>query len=107
LADDYRINGYVLPCPTSGRWLGRSPIDVQGDGRPIYSPWSTLVAIFNEFESTGTAVAYLPAYPSITGSSFAFQEYSGVVVGEPQVGEFFHREFPTDLALVIGNIRIK
>jgi hypothetical protein len=72
-----------------------------------YEDWSVLVAIFNELESTGTAVAYLPAYPSLTGSAFAFQEYSGVVVGEPAVGDFFHREFPTDLALVIGNIRVK
>ena len=120
MPDDYIINGYVLPCPTSGRWLGRSVLDVQGDGRPIYAPvrafemrwelqtygdWEVLVAAFNEFQSTGTPVVNLPAYPTITGTGYGFSEYSGVVIAEPAISDMFNQEYPTSVSLIISNIR--
>ena len=120
---DYRISGRPILEPTTGRWLSRDVVDVQGDGRPIYGStrafemrwqlesyeqWSLLVATFNELQSSGTTVARLPAYPTLpfpmaTGSAFAFQEYSGVVLSEPSVGAFF-QDWPTDVTLLIANI---
>lgn len=120
MPSDYIINGYVLPCPNMGRWLPRRPIDIQGDNRPIYAPvrafeltweiqgygdWEVLVAVFDQIQSTGTAVVELPAYPTATGVAFGFQEYSGCTLGEPVVGEMFLQEYPVDVALIIGNIR--
>lgn len=120
MPDDYLINGYVLPCPTAGRWIQRQVLDVQGDGRPIYAPvrafemrwelqnygdWEVLVAAFNEFQSTGSPVVNLPAYPTITGTGYGFSEYSGVAISEPQIGDLFNQEYPTSVVLVISNIR--
>jgi len=122
-ASPYRINGRVIQEPTSGQWLSRSMLDVQGDNRPIYGPvrafqlrwqidsyqqWSLLVAVFNELQSSGTAVVTLPAYPyepypQATGTVYAFREYSGCTLGEPVIGEFFDG-YPQDIELLIANI---
>lgn len=119
-SDNYIINGYVLPCPSMGRWLPRRPIDIQGDNRPIYGPmrsfeltwelqaygdWEVLVAVFDQIQSTGKAVVELPAYPTATGVAFGFREYSGCTLGEPVIGGMFIQEYPENVALVIGNIR--
>jgi hypothetical protein len=120
LANDYKINGVLIPCPSAGRWVPRRPIDVQGDNRPIYSPvrqfelrwnlrswndWAVLVASFDALQSTGTAVVELPAYPTATGVAFGFVEYSGCTLGEPEIGQFFNTEYPTNVVMLIGDIR--
>ena len=120
MPSDFIINGVNLPHPSMGRWLPRRQIDVQGDNRPIYGPmrsfeltwelqaygdWEVLVAVFDQIQSTGTAVVELPAYPTATGVPFAFREYSGCTLSEPVVGETFLQEYPVNVALVIGNIR--
>lgn len=120
LANDYVVNGVVLPCPSNGRWVPRRPIDVQGDNRPLYAPvrafelrwtltgfedWAVLVASFEELQSSGTATVELPAYPTATGGSFEYREYSGCTLSEPQIGPFFNQEYPTNVAIIIGNIR--
>ncbi len=121
MPNDYKVNGYILPDPTAGRWIPRRVLDIQGDGRPLYAPvrgfelrwdiqtyadWEVLVATFDAFQTTGSAVVELPAYPTVTGTGYGFQEYSGVAVGEPNVGDFFNQEYPTSVSLVIGNIRV-
>jgi hypothetical protein len=120
VANDYVVNGTTLPCPTTGRWVPRRPVDVQGDNRPLYAPvrsyelrwnlqsfedWAVLVAEFENLQTTGTAVVELPAYPTITGGSYEFREYSGCTLDEPAIGPFFNQEYPTNVALIIGNIR--
>jgi len=117
---DYKINGNIIPRPSSGRWVQRRPIDVQGDNRPLYAPvrtfelrwnirsweeWSVLVAEFDALQTTGTAVVEIPAYPTSTGVAFEFREYSGCTLGEPVAGPFFAEEYPTNIALIIGNLR--
>jgi hypothetical protein len=120
VANDYIINGVTMPCPSTGHWVARKILDIQGDNRPIYGPvrefeiswtltsyedWEILVATFNKIQSTGTAVVELPAYPTITGTAFAFGKYSGCTLHEPEVGPAFNMEYPTNVALLIGNIR--
>jgi len=120
---DWRINGRPVLEPTTGKWLSRGSVDVQGDNRPLYTPvrafemrweidtyeqWSLLVATFNELQSSGTAVVRIPAYPwqpypAATGTPYAFREYSGCTLAEPTIGEFFEG-YPTDMALLIANI---
>jgi hypothetical protein len=60
---------------------------------------------FENLQTTGTIVAEIPAYPTATGVAFGFQEYSGCTMGEPVIGPFFGEEYPTNVALIIGNIR--
>lgn len=125
MADEtYRINGRVILTPTQFRWSARQVVDVQADNRPIYSPvrsaelrWQLnfyeeamlLQATFGEMQSSGTAVIHVPAYPDFqswpaaTGTPYQFREYSGCTLGEPSYGPFYEG-FPTEVALIIGNI---
>src|SRR3990167_1218926 len=106
---DYRINGHPILEPTAGRWVPREILDRQGDNRAIYSEfrtfqlewglvqyedWSALQVLFDAVESTGTSVVRLPEYPTATGTPYAYREYSGVMIDEPQVDPFFET-FPT------------
>ena len=120
MPSDYIINGHRMPWPSIGRWLPRRPLDIQADNRPIYAPvrvfeltweiffyedWEVLVGAFDAIQSTGTAVVELPAYPTATGTAFGFQEYSGTTLGEPVVGSMFNQQYPSDVSLIIANIR--
>ena len=117
-AGDWTINGNVILEPTTGRWMPRKPLDVQGDNRPIYpgvrtfelrwqlasyADWAALQVAFNGIESEGENVVTLPAYPTATGSSYAFREYSGTTCSEPAIGPFFET-YPTNVTMLIGNI---
>lgn len=116
---EYRINGNHILDPSTGQWLNRRAIDVQGDGRPIYAPvrafelkweltnyqdWADLQHFFRLIDASGTVTAHLPGFPLVSGSAFAFQEYSGCVMGEPTIGPFFAQQYPTDVSVLILNI---
>jgi len=121
LNQNYRINGHPIFEPTAGRWLDRDAVDVQGDSRVIYSEfrsfqlewslveyedWGAMQVLFNAVESTGTSVVRIPAFPTVTGTAYAFREYSGVLIDEPQVDAFFETH-PTRMVLMIRHIRIR
>jgi hypothetical protein len=118
---DWQINGNRILEPTTGRWLPRRPLDVQGDNRPIYpgvrsfelryqltssEEWATLQANYRNIESSGTVTARLPEFPTITGSPYAFREYSGCTMAEPSIGQFFET-YPRSVVLLIHNIVIE
>lgn len=106
-------------CPSAVRWLPREPLDIQGDARPIYSPiraaelrwelttyeeWASMQNLYDLVQSTGTVTVQLPGFPTVTGSALAYTEYSGCVLGEPQVGQFFAESYPESVVLIITNI---
>lgn len=116
--DTYLIDGNEILTPTTFRWMPQSPIDVQGDNRPIYAgvrnaelkwvlvsyaDWSNIQHLYSLVSATGSHVVSIPAFPTISGSSYAMSEYSGVHLAEPAVGPFFS-EYPTSVTLLIGNI---
>ncbi len=116
--NDYRINNNVILKPTSGRWVPRRPLGVQGDNRPIYpgvrrfelrwrlmstEDWATLQANFFSIEASGTNTVRIPEFPSATGQAYAFREYSGTTLHEPNIGPFFET-YPTRVVLIIDNI---
>jgi len=118
MGDTYKIDGNVILTPTSFRWTPRKPLDVQGDNRPIYSgvrscelkwqltsyaDWSNLQHFYNLVKASGSHVVEIPAFPTVSGSSYALREYSGVHLAEPVIGEFFC-EYPRTVVLLIGNI---
>lgn len=120
-ANDWQVDGHVFYAPSSGRWMPRRPIDVQGDNRPIYSDvrsfemrwrivfyeeWANLQHFFDQVLATGTHVTRLPSYPTVSGSAYGFTEYSGTTWGEPQSGPFFEGE-PTTVVLIVGNITVE
>lgn len=117
-ANDWEINSHVIMAPTEFRWMPRKALDVQGDNRPIYAgvrsaqlkwrlssneDWATLQAYFRTMESSGTATVRIPEMPTITGSAYAFREYSGCTISEPSVGPFFET-YPKNVVLLVHNI---
>lgn len=106
-------------CPSRVRWMPREPIDIQGDNRPIYGgvrsvqlrweltsyeEWAALQHNYDQVRASGTATVQLPGFPTSTGSAMAYNEYSGTVLGEPQVGPFFAESYPESVVIVISNI---
>ena len=113
----YKINGTTLTLqPETGKWSDNEQIGVDGNGHAIYSAtrefelqwgvmsmseWNELNGLFSAIGSTGTAVVELPQY---AGSSWAFHEYSGTVLREPRVGDFFEQHV-TDVTMLIVKIK--
>ena len=113
----YKINGAELSLqPTTGKWMPRLFIDVDGNGYPVYSAvrefemmfqvatpedFQQLQNAFNSLGVTGTAVVDLPTYATGT---YTFFPYSGCVLREPEMAEYFS-EHHMNVRFVISSIR--
>ena len=104
--------GLMLP-PTTAGWLEQSAIGTSGDGHIIYpafrefqltfnltsqQEWYELLAYFNRVSVTGTLVASLPDYSSNT---FAYRNFSGVILRQPTMTEYFNEEWSSEVKLVL------
>lgn len=112
----YQINGTdFLLQPTTGRWMPRAPVEITGDGHPVYSAvrefelrWQLSDAesvdqLRDWFETTLLTGTASVALPSRSTGTYSFQTYTGCVLYEPEQGVFFN-EFTTDLVMIVGNI---
>lgn len=114
----YQINNTDLTIqPTSGQWIGRELIDIDGNGHPVYPPYrefemtwqltdmdqvKQLQDFFDLMGRTGTVSVNLPKYAS---APYIFRTYSGTVIQEPTFGVFFS-ERQTEVTLLVTKIRI-
>lgn len=112
----FGFNGTTLSAqPTSHKWGNRETIGVDGSGRGIYPAyreyelkWDFLsteefreiYAFFQAIGQTGTVVASLPKYGDI---DYTFYNYSGCVLREPEVGDYF-QNYISDVKLLIVRI---
>lgn len=115
----YKINGTAITLqPTSGAWQDREELDIDGNGHSIYpavrefelhwdlmsiSEFSQVEAWYNNQGTTGTVVAELPYWIS---GSWMFLGYTGTVLRDPIVGEYFET-WVKDVTLLIANIRVR
>lgn len=113
----YTINGQAFVIePTSGQWIEPDIIDVDGNGHPIYSAytsfeltWSNLspsgtyqlYQFFRSLHITGSAVVGLPRFGY---NSYTYYPYSGCVVYIPNMGKFFYTR-TLDVTLTIAKVR--
>lgn len=113
----YKINGTDITVqPTSGQWVEREKLAIDGNGHPIYpavrqfvmnwnlsypSHYYQLQNFFNSVGVTGTVVVSLPGYGF---NSYTFTPYSGCVIHEPFFSNFFN-EHPQDVSILITGIR--
>jgi hypothetical protein len=111
-----KINGSTLTLqPSRMNWVPRTTLGDSGKGNPIYAgpreftlEWDLVnPSMFNELQNfynalglTGTAVVELPRYGFATYTFFA---YTGCVVREPEMEEFFN-EHQANISLLITNI---
>ena len=114
----YKMNGTELTIqPTVGRWTERLPVDIDGNGHPIYSPYhefelrwqlvdmeqaQQLRTFFLAVGSTGTVVVDLPQFAY---NPYTFYAYSGCVIHEPVYGEYFS-EHQLDVLLLVTKIKV-
>lgn len=112
----YAVNGTTLTLqPSKARWMQRDSIGTDGNNRPIYPaireyelswdliPTSDLKQIIDAslMSVTGTLVMDLPKWGD---TAYTFYSYSGTVMREPEVGEWFV-DHVTDVRVIIANIR--
>lgn len=101
--------------PTNGRWLDRDILGFDGAGHPIYPSirsfemsWqlinandlAQIIGFYNSVQNTGSVSVDIPRW---NGNPYQFQRYSGCVLGEPMVNEFFD-EHTQEVKLLIYNI---
>ena len=114
---DYKVNGTGIPLqPTTGRWLPRRLLSVDGNGRARYAPtrefelrWGLknpgqrwqIQEWFQGIGATGTVVVDLPRY---AWSAYEFHPYSGVFIREPEDNVYFFQNY-TEVVLLVTNIR--
>ena len=113
----YKINGTELVLqPTSGAWLPREELGIDGNGMPIYPRYrsfelawdlideASLYQVQNFFSTlviTGSVVVDLPSQKS---STYVFQSYTGCILHEP-VTDMFWEQHLTSAKLLISRIR--
>jgi hypothetical protein len=113
----YAINGTEITIqPTSGQWMPRDPLGIDGNGHFVYPPyrefemtWGLLAPsdvnqlqnFFASIGNTGTAVVDLPKFAAVT---YTFYSYSGCVLQEPSIGVYFS-ENQTEITLLVSKIR--
>lgn len=114
----YKISGVDISIePTSGRWLPREQVGLDGNGKPVYSPYrrfeitwslitpaqySELIGYFDNLAVTGSLIVDLPKFDN--PSTYAFTSYTGCFVQEPEAGLYFS-EHQTSVRLLVTHIR--
>lgn len=112
----FKINGTEITVqPTAHHWVSRKALGIDGAGHPVYpatreyelrwdlvyqSQINQLQNFFATVVTTGTAVVDLPEYGA---SSYAFKSYTGCVLSEPSMGDYF-TQHATNVTLLITNI---
>lgn len=104
--------GLMLP-PTTAGWVEQDAIGTNGAGYNIYPAlrefrmvfnltdqgvWYELRNYFNRVGTTGTLVATLP---DIDGNTFAYKNYSGVILRQPTMTEYFAEEWSSEVQVTL------
>jgi hypothetical protein len=116
----YYINNTLLAMqPTTGRWIPRATLGIDGAGHPIYpavrefemkfnlqdpSDAGQLENFFLSIQNTGTVVVTLPHFPLNSSDTYHFFAYTGCVLQEPEWSTYFTEHY-TDCTLLITGIR--
>ena len=104
--------GLMLP-PTTAGWMEQESIGTNGAGYQIYpalrefqmtfnltsqNEWFELRNYFNMVGTTGTLVATLP---DIDNNTFAYKNYTGVILRQPTMQEYFNEEWSTEVRVTL------
>lgn len=98
--------------PTQARWVQVDTLGITGNGRAIYPALREFEMVFNLSNqqnlyelhdyfnqiATGTIVASLPEWGSPV---FRYKNYSGVLLREPAVGDYFAEEYTQEVKMTL------
>jgi len=112
----FKINGAAFTRqPTNHRWINQESYGVTGDGHSSYPAYREYELIFDfaspsefyDFNTywqsiglTGTVSVDLPEHPT-TASSYQFRTYSGVVINQPEYGDYFENYYSSARLLIV------
>jgi len=112
----YKINNTSLTInPSSGRWVPREQLGMDGGGHPVYSAvrefelrWDLLgmsefAALMNFYQQVATGSTVVCELPRLGANTWTFYDYSGCTVREPE-GDVFFEQHATNVVLLISNI---
>lgn len=117
MSGSYKINGVeILLQPTTGRWIPRQTLGIDGNGRAIYpalrqfelnwqlgsqADFDDLLTYFESLTVTGSLVVDLPKWDN---SVYVFESYTGCLIREPEAGPYFTQN-KLAIRMLITNIR--
>lgn len=117
MSGSYKLNGTELTMqPTTGKWLPRQVLGIDGNGHAVYagvrefemrfniqSPaeYNQLVTFFNAYQPSGSVIVDLPGFGT---NIYNFVSYSGCNIREPEIGEYFN-EYHQEILLLVSNVR--
>lgn len=116
LSGTYAVNAVDI-CPEGAQWIERATLGTDGNGHPIYSSvkefeftWgfmsmSDYNALYSARQLVGSTGTVTVDLPDLSQADFRFKRYSGTVIHEPSVGQFF-TDHLSDVRLLISNIRV-
>lgn len=99
--------------PTTAGWLEQDSLGTNGFGQNVYpalrefqmefnltsqGEWFELRNYFRMVSVTGTLVATLP---DIDANTFQYKNYSGVILRQPVMQEYFAEEYSASIRLVL------
>lgn len=103
----------LMVQPTTAGWVQQDEIGINGLGISIYPALREfqltfnltsqgelyeLINYFDQIGTTGSIVATLPAWGANT---FQYRNYSGVVLKQPSMTEYFAEQWSTEVNLVL------
>lgn len=113
----YAVNNMDLTLqPTTGKWVERTNYGYDGGGHAVYAStrkfemvWELIsptdakqiIDFYNTVSNTGTVTSCLPKWGD---ANYLFQNYSGTVLVEPEVSNYF-QGYIESVKLTILNIR--
>jgi hypothetical protein len=111
----FKVNGTTLTTqPSTHHWVERQQLGTGGAGHAIYpavreyvlewnlidaDSYNQLQGFYNAIGMTGTAVVSLPKY---TTGTYAYFDYTGCVLYEPNFQGFFEEHYEGVKMLIIG-----
>lgn len=112
----YKINDTLLVInPTTGRWIPRDAVGIDGGGHPVYSAvrefemrWDLLgmaefSALMNFYQQVATGSSVVCQLPKLGASTWTYYDYSGCTLHEPEADVYF-AEHATSVLMLISNI---
>lgn len=102
----------LMLAPTTAGWSPQDSIGINGQGKSLYPTlrefhmeWNLesqqeLYELLTYFSimSTGTVTATLPAWNSPV---FGYRDYSGTIIRQPEMQEYFAEEYLSQVKLVL------
>lgn len=112
----YKINGTEISIqPTTGRWLPRERVGVDGNGKVVYvgvrqfelkwqlidtNTYNQLLGFYNAVAATGSATVNLPCFGN---ANYGFTGYAGCIIDEPEIDAYF-TQYHLNASMLITNI---